>query len=721
MSKYGLPEVDRPDAHVYRDEDGYYVVKEEYQKPTNPFERFKLAKDPMKETIHLGGIEEMAEASAADFKAWDEALDNPDEVDQRPKWAGLFHRRKGHYGRYMMRLKIPNGVVTSDQTRHLASVVKSCGEDGCADITTRQNFQLRGIQLKDAPEIIRGVTAQGLCSLQSGLDNVRNATGNPLAGFDPNEVVDTRPHTTAIQDYVTGGGRGNPDIANLGRKWNVCVVGGPDFYEHPDINDLAFIPAQRNGVMGFNILVGGFISSARAAEAIPLDAWVSEGEVVAATAAVITTFRDYGHRGNRQKCRMMWLIDEMGLDKFRAEVASRMPTGEMALAAEVDLIDNSIARRSYLGVHAQKQDGLNWVVSDLHDDFSVSNIFLLFAPSDPFVIVHCITQGINVPGGRLQAEDMEEMADLADMYGSGELRLTVEQNFIIPNVPDGKVDALLSEPLLQRYTPFPGNVVAGMVACTGNQFCGFAQIETKKQAYATAEHLESVLDFPKGDIRMIWTGCPNSCAPVQVADIGLMGCQVKNPTGEKGMVDGVNIFVGGTVGPGGHLKENPEIEKVCFPQNLVFVHACTIAGAYQGFFFADSSFSCRSLVLSFILFLRICASIDLAQFVKLSLHPIPIFPHAGKSISLLNIPRAFPRRWGRRPIFVLVAGTFPHRHLDMPKIDTLSNSFLTVRLLTSLLRDHRTGISIRTLNLLLNFLMTSCALRALPRNPSSKQ
>ena len=109
---------------------------------------------------------------------------------------------------------------------------------------------------------------------------------------------------------------------------------------------------------------------------------------------------------------------------------------------------------------------------------------------------------------------MEEMADLADMYGSGELRLTVEQNFIIPNVPDGKVDALLSEPLLQRYTPFPGNVVAGMVACTGNQFCGFAQIETKKQAYATAEHLESVLDFPKGDIRMIWTGCPNSCAPV---------------------------------------------------------------------------------------------------------------------------------------------------------------------------------------------------------------
>ena len=169
-----------------------------------------------------------------------------------------------------------------------------------------------------------------------------------------------------------------------------------------------------------------------------------------------------------------------------------------------------------------------------------------------------------MPGGRLQADDMQDMADLADIYGSGEIRLTVEQNFIIANVPKEKVDSLLAEPLLQRYSPFPGKVVSGMVACTGNQFCGFAQIETKKQAFAAAEHLESILDFPKGDIRMIWTGCPNSCAPVQVADIGLMGCQVKNPSGEKGMVDGVNIFVGGTVGPGGHLKEHPEVEKVCY-------------------------------------------------------------------------------------------------------------------------------------------------------------
>ena len=137
------------------------MVKEEFHKPTNPFERLKLAKDPMKDTVHLAYLEEMAKASAEDFKAWDEAAD-ADDVDHRMKYAGLFHRRKNHYGRYMMRLKLPNGVITSEQTRYLASVVDACGEDGCADITTRQNFQLRGLTLEDGADLtekIDGVRA----------------------------------------------------------------------------------------------------------------------------------------------------------------------------------------------------------------------------------------------------------------------------------------------------------------------------------------------------------------------------------------------------------------------------------------------------------------------------------------------------------------------------------------------------------------------------------
>ena len=288
--------------------------------------------------------------------------------------------------------------------------------------------------------------------------------------------------------------------------------------------------------MGFNVLVGGFISSARAAEAIPLDAWVPESDVVAMTHAILTTFRDYGHRGNRQKARMMWLVDEMGLEVFRTEVESRMPGGanSLARAAKQDLIDRTQVRRNVIGVHDQKQEGLQWV-------------------------------GANVVGGRLQGDDMMRIAELAEKYGSGEIRLTVEQNFLIPNVPKEKVDELLKDDLFSRYSTKPGRIVGNIVACTGNQFCGFAQIETKQNAYKLAEHLESVLDFSK-DVRMIWTGCPNSCAPVQVADVGLMGAQVKDPSGAKGMVPGVNIFIGGTVGPTGHLKEKAEIEKVAMSE-----------------------------------------------------------------------------------------------------------------------------------------------------------
>lgn len=533
-AEYLPTDVQRDDAHVYKDADGYYVVKEEWRKPTNPFERLKLASDPMKTVVNLNSLKEYSEKSGRtqeEFKAWEESIGDDAEVDQRFKWAGLFHRRKGHYGRYMMRLKLPGGVISSEQMRYLAEVVQNCGDDGCADITTRQNIQMRGIQLADSVDILERLQQLGMCSLQSGLDNVRNATGNPIAGIDPLEIVDTRPYTDAIQAYVTGGGKGNAAIANLGRKWNVCVVGSSDYFEHPDINDLAFIPAEKDGVFGFNVWVGGFISSARAAEAIPLDAWVPGGDVVAMTHAVLTTFRDYGHRGNRQKARMMWLVEEMGLETFREEVASRMPAESVAREAAQDLVDHAQPRRNIVGVHPQKQPGLSWV-------------------------------GINVPGGRMQGSEMAALADFADRYGSGELRLTVEQNVLIPDVPTEQVDALLAEDLLTEsfLSVAPGRLVSNMVACTGSQFCGFAQIETKKNAFELAEHLESVLDIPE-DVRILWTGCPNSCVPVQVGDIGIMGAQAKNPNG-KGMVPAANVFVGGTVGPGGHLKEDPEIKKV---------------------------------------------------------------------------------------------------------------------------------------------------------------
>ena len=528
LASFPVVDVVAPDSRVLRNADGYYDLKPE-EKAGNPFEKvralswpagskgqggveltrsalgsqLKLARDPLKHLVHLNEVAALAgDVASRGFAAVDDGdKEREAELDHRLKWLGLFHKRKHHYGRFMMRLKLPGGFVSAPQLRVLAEAIAKYGDDGCADITTRQNIQLRGIELPDVPALLASFEAVGMTSLQSGLDNVRNAVGNPLAGIDPQEVMDSRPATDALHAYVTNRGQGNPEISNLPRKWNVCVVGSHELWEHPHINDLAYLPAERDGVAGYNIIVGGYISVQRAIESIPLDVWVPAGDdVVSLCHAVLTLFRDYGTRGNRQKCRMMWLVEEMGVEKFRAEVAARMPAGTLARAAEHDLLRKDWERRSYLGVHEQKQAGLSWV-------------------------------GCSVPGGRLEAADMAAFADLAERYGSGEVRLTVEQNIIISDVPSARLPELLKEPLLEAFTPFPGRIMGGLVACTGNQFCGFSQIETKQTAWRVAEHLESVLDMPR-DIRMMWTGCPNSCGQVQVADIGLMGCMVKAPAGQ---------------------------------------------------------------------------------------------------------------------------------------------------------------------------------------------
>ncbi|KAL2944163.1 Ferredoxin--nitrite reductase chloroplastic, partial [Bienertia sinuspersici] len=383
---------------------GFWVLKEKFREGINPAEKVKIAKDPMKLFIEEG-INELASLSMDDI---DKSKDTKDDIDVRLKWLD---------GRFMMRLKLPNGVTTSEQTRYLASVIKKYGKDGCADVTTRQNWQIRGVVLPDVPEIIKGLEAVGLTCLQSGMDNVRNPVGNPLAGIDPHEIVDTRPFTNLISQP---------------RKWNPCVIGSHDLYEHPHINDLAYMPATKDGKLGFNLLVGGFFSIKRCAEAIPLDAWVSAEDVVPVCKAMLEAFRDLGFRGNRQKCRMMWLIDELGIEAFRAEVEKRMPNQVLERASSEELVDKKWERREYLGVHPQKQEGLSFV-------------------------------GLHVPVGRLQADDMEELARISDEYGSGELRLTVEQNIIIPNIENSKIESLLNEPLLEnRFSPEPPILMKGL-------------------------------------------------------------------------------------------------------------------------------------------------------------------------------------------------------------------------------------------------------------------
>ncbi len=464
----------------------------------NKFEQIKMSKD---------GLAVKAELEHFAQLGW-EAIDK-DDLEHRLKWVGLFFR-KSTPGKFMLRLRVPNGVLSSHQLALLASIIHPYGEDGVADITTRQNIQLRGINLNDVPEIFKNLKRVGLTSIQSGMDNVRNITGSPLAGLDPDEVFDTRDLTQKVQDMITNQGEGNEEFTNLPRKFNIAIAGCRDNSVHAEINDLAFVPAYREGELGFNVLVGGFFSAKRCAETISLNTWVRPQDVVPLCRSVLTLYRDHGLRANRQKSRLMWLIDDWGLDQFRTEVEKDLAQTLLpaVLTTEVDQ-----PKRDLVGIYPQKQDGLRCV-------------------------------GLHVPVGRLQTRDMLELARLADEYGSGDVRLTVEQNVIITDVPEAKLEALLAESLLQRFSPDPGALMRSLVSCTGNQFCNFALIETKNRAVVLVEALEAELHIPS-KVRIHWTGCPNSCGQAQVADIGLMGTTARK---EGKPVEAVDIYMGGEVG-----------------------------------------------------------------------------------------------------------------------------------------------------------------------------
>lgn len=516
------------------DWEGQIRVTEKHTKKLNPIEKVKrkgLTVEGMR--FKYGkNLEVLGDLAEKDWEKLDKEQ-GKEVIDMTLKSCGLFHRRKATPGRFMMRLKLPNGICTSDQVDYLADVLDSCEKtetsgEICGDITTRQSWQLRGIELKNVPEIYRGLDEHGLTCFQSGLDNVRNCVGSPIAGIDPLEILDTRPYMRVLDDIITDNGRGNPKFTNLPRKFNICVVGTHDMFEHPHINDLAYEPAgnAHTGEVGFNILVGGFFSGTRVGEAVCMDTWVAPQHVVALTDAVLCTFRDFGFRGPRGKCRLMWLIEGMGLQAFRAEVEARMPV--KLESKGVSLLDPTWERRSLMGVHDQTQLGKVWV-------------------------------GVNVPVGRVHAKDMREFARLARTYGSGELRLTVEQNVIIPNVSSNIVEELLREPFLNHggeyggITPFPGHVMHGLVACTGSQYCGLAVVETKANARLLAEAVEASMDLHR-EVRMHWTGCPNSCGQVQVADIGFMGTKSKDPR-DGSPCEAVDVFLGGKIGAESHLGE----------------------------------------------------------------------------------------------------------------------------------------------------------------------
>uniref|UniRef100_A0A7S2RCP8 Ferredoxin--nitrite reductase, chloroplastic n=1 Tax=Eucampia antarctica TaxID=49252 RepID=A0A7S2RCP8_9STRA len=514
----------------------------ERAKAGNKIEKNKLAKDPTSAFID---VYEYAAKIRAGEMTWKEV--ERADLDTRVKYVGMLHRGKRTPGQFMMRLKVPNGIINADQLRFYADSVEKYGDEGgVVDITTRQNIQLRGVKIEDAPDIIDGLHARNQTSFQSALDSVRNMVGSPLAGIDDKEMVDTRELMNALNDLVSldpeTGTRGNPQWGNLPRKFNIAISGSRDDYAHTHINDIGLVPCEHaeTGVMGFNVALGGFMSIKRIAESVDGKMWIpaDRNSVVTLCEAILRIFRDESDRKDRQKARLMWLVERYGVDEFKAAVIKEVESYDrgVVIGDTQPVSKEPFERRSLLGVHKQPQEGKSRV-------------------------------GFLIPTGRLSQNECRVIADLADKYSEGEVRLTVEQNAILPNVDDDKIEELLVEPAFgadSRFKVNPGRIEGNIVSCTGAQFCPLALIETKAHAESLGAKLEALVTVDK-DVRIHWTGCPNSCAQVQVADIGIMGAPAKKVDPESGKakaVPGCKIFVGGRIGEDAHLSLEPFVSGI---------------------------------------------------------------------------------------------------------------------------------------------------------------
>ena len=437
----------------------------------------------------------------------------PAEDFERFKWYGLFHR-KPTPGYYMLRMRIPGGVLTSEQMAAIGEISNAVGR-GTADITTRMNVQLRWLTIADAPWVLQRLAAAGLNSQQSGMDNVRNIVSCPLSGLTADEVIDTRLLAQRMQQAIVGGKR----FSNLPRKFNLSVSGCREDCGHAQTHDLSFVPAERDGAIGFNVLVGGALGGTSPEYARPLDVFVSEGDAVDLTTSILEVYRDHGLRAKRKESRLKWLLRSWGMERFREAVEARF--GDQILRAGTPL--SARHGGDHIGVTAQRD-------SDQR------------------------TVGCLVPVGRVTGDDLIEFGRLAKAYGSAELRLTVQQNVLIPNVPARRVPALLAEPLLQRYSPRPSAFIRSMVTCTGNDYCAFALIDTKGEALRLAEALDERYTVSDGaePVRFQISGCPHACGQHRAGEIGLLGARKRV---DGAIVDVANIFTGGRLGEDAELGD----------------------------------------------------------------------------------------------------------------------------------------------------------------------
>jgi ferredoxin-nitrite reductase len=436
----------------------------------------------------------------------------------RWRWHGLFYVAPNQNS-FMCRLRMPNGILNHWQLSGLALLAATHG-GGYSHVTTRANLQIREIPAERAPSLIEAIQDLGLATRGSGADNIRNVTGSPTAGVDPQELIDTRPYARAWHFHILN----TRTLYGLPRKFNVAFDGGGAIAALEDTNDIGFSAVEvveGGGVdpgIWFRLLLGGITGHKDFAR--PTGVYLKPEEATEIADAIVRIFIDHGDRTNRDKARLKYVLDDWGFERFVAAIEERI--GRPLARISEDCIKDRPRpdRLAHIGVHPQKQPGENWI-------------------------------GVVLKSGLLSAAQMEGLSHIARDLGDGDIRLTVWQNLILSGVADERVSAAVAAiealGLSTKATPLR----AGLISCTGNTGCKFAASNTKGTAEAIAEYVEArvTLDTP---LNIHLTGCHHSCAQHYIGDIGMLA--VKVPKGEDAdPVEGFHIYVGGGSGPDAHI------------------------------------------------------------------------------------------------------------------------------------------------------------------------
>jgi sulfite reductase (ferredoxin) len=482
---------------------------------------------PVKET--KAQRQERLKQAKNPWEAFDEvrAFAREGRLSVVPEWASTYFKWWGVYTQgdgvgvtggkggegltsdyFMMRIGIPNGIISSSQLRTIGAITRNQARN-LADITVRQNIQLHWLTIESLPEVVDALDAIGLSPKGACGDVVRNVTGCPLAGVAADELIDASPLAIEIAHLLTA----NPEFYNLPRKFKISVTGCPSWCSYPEINDIALTPVKHDDEVGYSLRVGGGLSN-EPHLALRLNALVLPNQALHVVRVITEIFRDQqGLRESRESARLKYLFTKEGWtsERFLEELNSRL--GYTLLPGVPEQVPSE-ALRDHIGVHRQSQPGLSYV-------------------------------GASVLRGRMTGEQLEAAADLADRFGSGALRATVAQNLIFIDVPNNKTAELVQElskvGLQVEGSPF----WRGAIACTGTEFCKLAITETKGFTRWLVDELEERLPQFDQQLKLHVTGCPNGCGQHWIADIGMEGKKIKF---EGKLTDAYYFCLGGAVG-----------------------------------------------------------------------------------------------------------------------------------------------------------------------------